>query len=283
MSVRRYTIGDLSDISGISKRTLRLYDEKELLKPSERDDENNYRLYSEQQVVDALMIREMKRRGFSMSEIKSLLQSHDLRELKKELDEKITSLEAEVGKIQEQLAYTRVTKDLITKALYFYDEALEKKSNEIVVDKMPDMTILFDRRHCHVNANHLFWDRYNDLQLLREKEQVTAAGPFSAIFYDHYFNQFFFDEGDLEVYLPIQETNRESPNIRVIQGFERASMIFVGWYSELLATYVELVKQIEKKGYRIAGPSYEEYLVEFSYGVSEENCVTRVSFPVEKM
>lgn len=275
---QKYTIGELSRISGISTKTLRLYDQKGLLKPSERDGDNNYRYYSEQQAVDAVMIREMKLRGFTVSEQKNLLQTPNLGNLKVELAGKIMALQQEIDALHEQLKYTRSVHELVENALSVY--ALEDDGQCIQFDEMPRQTVLFIRRKGYVNANQLFWDRYNELQKLREELQATPAGPFSAIFYDHYFNQFFFDEGDLEVYLPIKETGLTGANIRTIEPVQRASMIFVGWYAKLLATYVELVKQIEKSGYKIVGPAYEEYLVEFSYGVPEDQCVTRISFPV---
>lgn len=276
----KYTIGELAEISGISTKTLRLYDEKGLLKPLERDKENNYRYYSEQQVVDAVMIREMKLRGFSMSEQKSLLQSPDLPNLKRKLESKIRTMEKEIETLNEQLTYTKSTYDLIGSALAVYND--EDIRQQVRFEPMPEMTVLYIRRKGYVNANQLFWERYNELLKLREELQVTPSGPFSAIFYDHYFNQFFFDNGDLEVYLPIQEVGMKNPNVREINGFQRASIVFVGWYTKLLASYVELVKQIESEGYRIVGPAYEEYLVEFSHGVSESDCVTRISFPIER-
>ena len=267
---RTYTIGELSDISGISKSALRLYDEKGLLQPEERDEENNYRLYSEQQIIDALMIREMKQRGFSMTEIKDgLVRKRD-------------ELTAELDSIQNQLSYLDRTIGTIEGALDYYDGE-QGEYQPMVIDTMPEMTVIFDRKNSYINANHLFWDRYNDIHLLKDQEHVTVNGPFSAIFYDHYLNQFFFDEGDLEIYLPIEEADAEGPHIRTIGGFLRASMVAVGWYSELLGTYVELVKQIMHEGYKIVGPAYEEYLVEFSYGITKDQCVTRVSFPIEKI
>ncbi len=278
---RKYTIGEVSEITGINKRTLRYYDEKGLIVPFERDEINNYRHYSEQQIVDALMVREMRHRGFSMTEIKNLINSHDLEKVHQVLSDKVRSLEKKISELTDQLKYTQITRDLIDDAIVVCRNNVQPENNQITIDQMPEMTVLFDRRRSGVNANQLFWTRYNDLQMKREEENVTAAGPFSAIFYDHYFNQFFFEEGDFEVYLPILETDRVSNSIRKISPFRRASMTFVGWYADLLATYVELVKQIEQQGFKIAGPAYEEYLVEFSHGVPKDKCVTRVSFPIE--
>jgi DNA-binding transcriptional MerR regulator/effector-binding domain-containing protein len=281
LKASKLTIGYLSDISKISKRTLRLYDEKGLLKPSERDENNNYRYYSEQQIVVALMIREMKRRGFTSSEIKNLIKIRDLNEFSKRLDEKVKSLEEKISMIQEQLNYIQTTKSMIQEALVAYSETAKTKSKKMVIDEMPEINILFTRQKSYLNANRLFWDRYNELQLLRETENVTVTGPFSAIFHDHCLHQFFFDEGDLEVYLPIKETNFKSSNTRRYGGFKRASMIHIGWYADALNNYVELVKQIEGHGYKITGPAHEEYIVEFSYAIPKEGYVTRIFFPIE--
>ncbi len=278
----KYTIGELSEMSGISRTTLRLYDAKGLLRPSERDSDNNYRLYSEQQAIEAVMIREMKLRGFSMSELKALMKNHDLGKVKTDLDQKIKSLQAETEKIREQIYYLTATNNLLSSALEFYDGTTSKEPMEMVVDYMPETTVLFHRRISNISADHLQWERYNELLVLRNKEQLTQNGPVCAIFYDHYFNQFFFEKGDMAMYVPIKETDRTGEHIRKIGEFLRASMIFVGWYTGLLGTYVELVKQIEKNHYKIVGPAHEEYLADFSYGVPNEKCVTRVFFPIEK-
>lgn len=285
MTERKYTIGELSEICDISKSALRLYDEKGLLKPSGRDDNNNYRLYSEKQIPDALMIREMKRRGFSMGEIKKLVKNHNQRTIHvaiQDLSENVQVLEQKLSDIQGQLEYLRAAKEVLSQAVKNYEEDLERSEKKMVVDFMPEMTILFDRQMGFISAHHILWDRCNDIWRLREKEQVTVDGPLSAIYHDHYFNQFFFDKGDLEMYLPIKETGRTGPNIRRFGGFYRASMVFVGKYIDLLDTYVELVKQIENSPYRIIGPAFEEYMVEFSYSIPEEQSITKVSFPVEK-
>lgn len=274
----KYTIGELAEISGISTKTLRLYDAKGLLEPLERDAHNNYRYYSEQEVVKAVMIREMKHRGFTMSEQISLLKSPDLKKIKRGIKTKIKTIEKKIDTLTDQLNYTKSAYQLIGDALEVYND--ETSTPSFKIDDVPEMNVLFIRKRSHVNANRLFWDRYNELQMLRQELQVTPAGPFSAIFHDHYFNQFFFDEGDLEVFLPIQESDLYHPNVRKIAPAKRASTVYVGWYAKLIASYVELVKFIEREGYRIIGPAYEEYLVEFTYGVCEDDCVTRVSFPI---
>ena len=58
---------------GVSAKALRLYEEMGLIKSHTRG-ENGYRYYAETQIALALRLKEFKELGFSLSEIKSLLQ-----------------------------------------------------------------------------------------------------------------------------------------------------------------------------------------------------------------
>ena len=67
-----YKINDISKLAGISTRTLRYYDTIGLLMPSKIAD-NNYRLYSEKEIDTLQQILFYKELGFSLSEIKDIV------------------------------------------------------------------------------------------------------------------------------------------------------------------------------------------------------------------
>ncbi|WP_455675526.1 MerR family transcriptional regulator [Pradoshia sp.] len=67
-----YRIKELADMSGISIRTLHYYDEIDLLKPSQLED-NGYRLYHEQDAVRLQQILFLKELDFPLSAIKRIL------------------------------------------------------------------------------------------------------------------------------------------------------------------------------------------------------------------
>jgi two-component system chemotaxis response regulator CheY len=69
-----YSIGTLSRIVGISTDTLRYYDEIGLLKPAYVSGETGYRYYLDDQAATLVRIMELKRYGFSLGEIKSILE-----------------------------------------------------------------------------------------------------------------------------------------------------------------------------------------------------------------
>jgi len=69
-------IGELAERTGLSLRTLRHYDEMDLLKPSGRSD-GGFRLYTAQDESRLLLIRRMKPLGYSLEAMGELLKVID--------------------------------------------------------------------------------------------------------------------------------------------------------------------------------------------------------------
>ena len=72
-----YKIGDFSNKTGLSIKTLRYYDEIDLLKPSYIDNFTGYRYYENYQVKDANLISRLKELSLSLEEIKEYLETRD--------------------------------------------------------------------------------------------------------------------------------------------------------------------------------------------------------------
>lgn len=73
---KKYTIGQLAKLAGVSTKTLRVYESKGLLLP-ERDGENDYRLYGEEAVKTLGKIQLMKYLDFSLNQIAEFLQLYE--------------------------------------------------------------------------------------------------------------------------------------------------------------------------------------------------------------
>ena len=70
-------IGEVAEITGLSIRTLRHYDELGLVVPSGHT-AGGFRLYTDADVQRLLVIRRMKPLGFSLAEMKRLLDALDV-------------------------------------------------------------------------------------------------------------------------------------------------------------------------------------------------------------
>ena len=85
-----YKINDFADLTGVTTRTLRYYDEIGLLKP-ERIDTNGYRIYGPHQVDIMQQILFFRSMGISLSNIKEIIYSPDF-EKSKALEEHLSML-----------------------------------------------------------------------------------------------------------------------------------------------------------------------------------------------
>ncbi|NBJ90620.1 MerR family transcriptional regulator [Acutalibacter sp. 1XD8-36] len=66
-------IGEIADFFGISRKAMRLYEKKGIIKPVKVDTTNGYRYYSAEQVQQLNALIELKALGFSLDEIKMII------------------------------------------------------------------------------------------------------------------------------------------------------------------------------------------------------------------
>lgn len=107
-----FRIGEIAEKAGVSQRTLRYYEEKDLLMPAETT-EGGFRLYTKRQLHRVNLIKLFQNLGFSLSEIGDVLSPEPN------------------GDKDEQLAYSRRVllqqKEIISQRL----SELKKKEEEI--------------------------------------------------------------------------------------------------------------------------------------------------------
>ena len=96
-----YTIGEISKIVNISANALRYYDEIGLIKPILIQNNNQYRYYSDIQIKDILLVLELKQYGFTLEEVKELLQNKNNMKYKLMLEEKHAKLYNEIARLKD--------------------------------------------------------------------------------------------------------------------------------------------------------------------------------------
>lgn len=71
-----HQIGEVADRVGLSLRTVRYYEEQRLVRPAKRSD-GGFRLYRESEIARLELIKEMKPLGFTVQEMRQLLDARD--------------------------------------------------------------------------------------------------------------------------------------------------------------------------------------------------------------
>lgn len=89
-----YSIGDLSREFGVTLRTLRFYEDKDLISPERR---GTTRLYNRRDRARLQLILRGKKVGFSLEDIKEMLDLYDLR------DGQVTQLTVSLSKFRDQI------------------------------------------------------------------------------------------------------------------------------------------------------------------------------------
>lgn len=67
-------IGEIAEFFGVSRKAMRLYEKKGIIKPVEVDEKTGYRYYSAEQVQQLNALLELKSLGFSLDEIKKVME-----------------------------------------------------------------------------------------------------------------------------------------------------------------------------------------------------------------
>lgn len=111
-----YTISDLAREFDITLRTLRFYEDKGLLNPKR---EGLARIYSRRDRARLKLVLMGKKVGFSLVEIKEMLDLYDLR------DGQVTQLRVVLSKFSEQISVLRKQRDDIDAALVDLERTMD--------------------------------------------------------------------------------------------------------------------------------------------------------------
>jgi DNA-binding transcriptional MerR regulator len=111
-----FTIRDLAKEFGVTARTLRFYEEKELLSPERQGQE---RLYSRRDRARLKLVLMGKRVGFSLEEIRSMLDLYDLG------DGRVTQLKVTFARFNERIERLKQQRTEIDEAIQAMERATQ--------------------------------------------------------------------------------------------------------------------------------------------------------------
>lgn len=273
---KKYSIGEIALICGISIQTLRYYDTIELISPSYTDYHTGYRYYFEDKIVPIKIILQLKELGFPLKKIKDLLE-------KREIPHFVATIKKQKQKIQNQIRDLQKKEkqlSILIEQTTFFNQYDNQLGIEIVT--LPEITAAYTRYNSPCNPAS-FSKRYNELQNIIKKNKLIIAGPFGSIFYDDYRN-FDYDDADIEVFIPVEKKSAlaQQNHTRVFKEQTWAKIIHKGPYDTTSASYAQLFNWLEDKEYKLCGPSHEIYLIDAFITDDPNKFITELRIPVKK-
>jgi DNA-binding transcriptional MerR regulator len=179
-----YTVKQLSDLAGVSIRTLHYYDEFGLLKP-ETVGANGYRYYGDESVLRLQQVLFYRELGLELGQIRDILTRTDfdvqtaLESHRKSLQGRVERLNRLIATVDDTILHLKGKKEMSKKQLFaaFSDEEQEKYAAE--AEQMYDPKI--------VRASQKKWKSYTseDKQRIADEgnaayEAIVAAIPLGA-------------------------------------------------------------------------------------------------------
>lgn len=270
----RLTIGEFSRYCGVTVKTLRHYERMGLLVPNEVDEWTRYRYYDVAQMQQLNGILRLKEMGFSLEEVRDLLDEGTHKPSVKQLEEKIKQVEQLLKNLQDRLVLLRRMAD---------SQAKIDTAGRIFVQRLPEI-IVASHRQVLAKRSDLTALCAHVLGPEIQRIGCKRSLPIYSFVIEHD-EEYKTTDIDTEYCEQVEEM---MPDTRLIQ-FKRlpeipmaVCMKCYGSYQHWYEQKAELFDYIEKQGYQICGRHRRQY-VEGAWNQKDpEKWLTIIQVPVTK-
>lgn len=246
------SIGAFAELTRLSIKALRLYDQLGILKPHHIDPESGYRYYEPDQLPGARVIRNLRGMDMPLADIRRVLDLADVSQAQAQL---VISQYVELRK--QQLARIQVLARQFTQQLNLQ---ANKMNLEVTVKEIPTQQILsITRRHKVDGLSDQIQKDCGEMFALAEEKGIAAIGAPFGIYHSTINEQ---EDGPIETCVPVNGKMEGRGNIEAkqLEGGKAACVVITGeqcYYPELLAGYDAAADWIQKNGFETAGPPRE--------------------------
>lgn len=242
-----YRIGAFSRITQLSPKALRLYHEKGLLVPADTDPESGYRLYNDADIERARVIRALKDLRLPLASIGEILNHHrEDSELVQFLGEHREKIRSELLKLQ---SIERDIDAMIAVARG-WDSALDSSQQVQEIELEPLLYAGLRRRGP-------FEDLRLSFKAVGRAAGFKIGGPATGLFYDEAYVE---DGADFEGGFPLRRAiDSLQLDCRELPGGRALSLLHVGPYDTICASYARVMKRAVQLDVRTLLPSREVY------------------------
>ena len=266
-------IGEFSKMMQVTVKTLRHYEQRGLLLPDEVDKWTGYRFYSISQMQRLNTIRDLQRQGFTLEEIKELLDdgSH------------MPGVELLTQKIEETERQLQLLVERRRQLLRWLDSHKQKNTMEkFNIQSLPEI-IVATHRATIMDYSALGMLCVNTIG--PEMQRLGCKCPLPGYCFTIEHNpEYATSKIDIEYCEQVEEMGKESDIIKFkhLPAVPKAlCMKHVGPYERFYESYTEAFKYMEEQGYKMAGHPRTCYIDGAWNQDDPEKWVSIIQIPVE--
>jgi DNA-binding transcriptional MerR regulator len=246
------SIGAFANMTRLSIKALRLYDQLDILRPSHVDPQSGYRYYDADQLAQARMIRSMRDMDMPLATVRRMLTALFVSQAQAEL-----LVRQHLEQRERQLEQIRWQARQFTKLL---KPEANTMSLEVVVNDIPLQQIVsITRRHTVDGLGKQEEADIGALFTYIHEQGAEAVGPPFGIYHGPVSET---EDGPIETCVAVSGKIESKGHIEVkqLEGGTAACVVITGeqcHYPELLGAYDAAVDWIQKNGYETTQPPRE--------------------------
>lgn len=268
-----FSIGEISKLFDINKKTLRYYDEIGLFKPSFVNKDNNYRYYTLDQFQYLETIKYLKELGLSLEKIKYNLTNFNSEEVINSLEEQNNIIDSKISELQliKQKINNKIIQikdstrnDLLDtiREVNFNERQAIRLKNSIRTDYDIEF---FLRKLIKMSKNKIFLT-YGLVGVSVSKDDLIDRK------YDEY----------KSIFIMIEEEKYDKSLIKIFPKGTYVCIRFKGIHKNAPPYYEQLIDYINKQGYEILDDSLEMELTDPSLSLTDEEVIMELQILVRK-
>ena len=244
-----YSIGQLALILKVSTRTLRHYDDIDLLKPQHINQENSYRYYGKEQLGLAKNIINLKEYGLSLDEIKEIL--IEKKNYKEIIKKRLHYIKVEISRLMNMKE--NLDKALIEDLTLKSEEAINKLY-EVEIVEIDEINVISKR--CTINLKDT-GQVVGSLYELVSKNGLKVTGGHIIKYFG---NEYDPENAEVEICMPVE--SRKECNIKfssISKG--RYVKCIVNSISEKGDAYASIINWTQENNLETCGNPFEQYCI----------------------
>ena len=266
-------IGDFSKMMQVTVKTLRHYEQRGLLLPDEVDEWTGYRYYSIAQMQRLNTIRGLQRQGFTLEEIKELLEDGAQMPSIDQLTQKIEETEKQL-----QLLMKRRSQLLKWMESHKQIKTMEKFS----IQSLPEI-IVASHREIIPDYSALGMLCVNKIGPEMQRLGCKCPPPGYCFTIEHQ-QEHRSENIDIEYCEQVEEMGVDSEIIqfkRLPAVSKALCMKHIGPYERFYESYTEAFNYMEKQGYKMAGHPRTSYIDGVWNQEDPEQWLSLIQIPIE--
>lgn len=268
----RFSIGEMAKLHKTTIKTLRYYDEIDLLKPIHTDIKNGYRYYSTEQFEQLNTIHYLKELGFSLKEIKGHLDNRDingflylLEEQKRLTEEKIKELERINHRFQNRIKDIKLAREIKELGVPFIKERKERRIVRLMerISSEPEMEVSLRRLESLSNMS----------------SSIFIGGVGLTISINNILNNKFNEYSS--IFILVEDDDIQSPLVTTLPEGNYACIYYNGNHTDSPEHYRNLLNWIQDNGFQVFGDSIERTIIDHYISGSKEDYLTEIQIPIK--